>query len=202
MTLYTGRRRSRSSRLRRRPRRSSRRRSRGRWLIAALAGLLGLMGLALVASILLGFNPLLERQLRAQFGDAFFSDFNVSAPAPGDDEYEAIVERYEPVFEDLEDEALQRLEHLFQNALDEYHREEKSGTLDQFRLTNKYIQAGRILEKNVDETFDSLLAAMERELTAHEHPTDILDEARETYDEAKEAKKRELLGRLRREIGG
>jgi len=156
--------------------------------------------LAIAASLVLGYNPFLEKQLRAQFGEEFFTDFgNMPATGSGGD-LDEIINDYEPLFQALEDKALERLESLFEQAIKEYQEQEGDGTLDRFVLTNKYIQAGRILESNVDEAFYDLLGSMESDLLREGHPTHILEEIKGTYEDAKDAKKRELLNRLRRKI--
>lgn len=182
-------------------RRSKRRTARNRKRIFISASVILLVVLILGASAALGFNPFLERQLRAQFGDSFFSDFD-DLPEVGDgDDLESIIENYEPTFNALEDQALDRLDSLLSTALDEYYQQERNGTLDRFVLTNKYIQAGRILENSVDERFYELLEKMEDELTRKGYPTDITGEIEDTYQSAKDEKKRELLDRLRSRIG-
>ena len=67
-------------------------------------------------------------------------------------------------------------------------------------LTNKYIQTGRMLEKNVDKNFNSLLDKMKADLTGKGHCTAITSEIKETYRQSKEEKKRELLERLQKTI--
>lgn len=163
-------------------------------IVAAIAAL------AIAASIVLGYNPFLERQLRSQFGDEFFTDFgNMPTTGSGGD-LEEIIGNYEPAFQALEDKALERLESLFEQAIKEYQEQEGDGTLDRFVLTNKYIQAGRILENNVDEAFYKLLESMENDLLREGHSTRVLDDIEKTYEDAKDEKKRELLNRLRRKI--
>jgi hypothetical protein len=166
-----------------------------------ILAVLGMIILALVASVLLGFNPFLERQLRAQFGADFFSDFGALQASGEGDDLESIIDDYKPVFQDLEDRAMQRLDSLFTAALEDYHKQEREGTLDRFMLTNKYIQAGRILEKNVDASFYELLGEMKAELERKGLPVEVTCEIDETYKAAKADKKRDLLDRLRRNIG-
>lgn len=142
-----------------------------------------------------------EAQLRDQFGDEFFGDFN-DLPEPDDSEadFEAVLAKYEPLFTRLEERAVTRLEELFQLALKEYDEQKKTGTFDRVRFTNKYIQAGRLLENQVDEAFNSLLGRMENELKRKELPTDIIDDIMLTYDKAKEDKKNDIFNRLREKL--
>ncbi len=177
-----------------------RRRRKKKWPIVVVSLAL-LAGLAVALSVYFGFNPFLDRQLRAQFGDAFFSDFDDLSPLENGDDLDSIIANYEPSFRALEEKARDRMDDLFLTALDEYRRSERDGTLDRFVLTNKYIQAGRMLEKNVDTTFYSLLDLMKSELNSKGFSTAITAEIEETYLLAKEEKKRELLNRLREKIG-
>jgi hypothetical protein len=160
-----------------------------------------LIGIGLTASVVLGYNPLLERQLRTQFGSEFFSDFGDLSPAENGDDLDSIVANYRPAFESLQDQAMNRLDDLLATALEEYYEQERSGTVDRFKLTNKYIQAGRILEGNVDATFYSLLDEMKAELEGNNLPLDVTTEISNTYEEAKADKKRELLDLLRQQVG-
>ncbi len=183
-------------------RRSSRRRKKRsyfKWVVVVLTLFL-LAGIALAGSVVLGYNPFLESQLRAQFGDDFFTDFD-NLPDTGDGaDLEEIIDNYEPTFQALEDQALERLDSLFMQAIEEYHQLEQAGNVDRFVLTNKYIQAGRILEDNVDETFYELLGKMENELNSKGYSTKILEEIETSYEQAKDSKKRELMNRLQQTV--
>jgi len=151
-------------------------------------------------------NPHLEQALREQFGDQFFDDFEEVSETEADanennaDELEDVIEKYEPLFENLEKTAMNRLEELFQSAIEEYEEQRQARTLDRFQLTNKYINAGRLLEQRVDRSFYMLLEQMESELERKDLPTDIIPEIEKTYKEAKDEKKQELFGRLREEV--
>lgn len=188
-----------TKRVYRRRRKKKRRKNRWPLLIAAL---LILVAGALAGSVLLGYNPLLERQLKARFGDDFFSDFGALLPIGQGEDLEGIIASYEPAFQGLEEIALERLDSLYAAALADYRHRERKGSLDRFRLTNEYIQAGRILERNVDEKFNDLLAMMKAELKDQGYSTAAADEIRDTYERAKAEKKRQLLDRLRQEVGG
>ena len=146
-------------------------------------------------------NPALEQSLREEFGDEFFDDFNSLPQAENDeDQLENIVARYEPLFKNLEDTATERLEKLYQAAVEEYEEQKKSGTFDRFKLTNKYINAGRLLENSVDESFYMMLDQMRTELNRKDLPTEVVLEIEEAYIEAKDQKKQELFSRLREKI--
>lgn len=70
-----------------------------------------------------------------------------------------------------------------------------------FKLANKYIQAGRMLEDQVDKTFNELLTEMKTDLLSKGLPIEAAEDIEKTYEEAKEKKKQELLRRLRDEFG-
>ncbi len=182
-------------------RRSRRRAKKRKRQILVSISIITIVLIALGTSLALGFNPFLERQLRLQFGDAFFSDFSDLPEVGEGDDLESIIENYEPTFEALEQKAMERLDNLLTSALDEYYQQERDGTLDRFVLTNKYIQAGRILEKNVDQTFYELLDKMKDELSRKGLPTEITEEIEKEYQGAKDDKKRELLNKLRSKVG-
>lgn len=184
---------------RRSPRRRKKRVNFKTWLLAGLT-VVALAVLLLTGSVVLGYNPFLAGQLQNQFGQDFFTDFS-NLPERGDGEsLEEVIDIYEPAFQALEDEALKRLDLLFQEAIAEYQGGERDGTVDRFMLTNKYIQAGRMLEENVDDTFYELLEEMENELNSKGYPTEILREIEATYEQAKDDKKRELMNRLQQAV--
>lgn len=177
-----------------------------RILIAALTiAILAGVGLLLYTAYF-ALSPDFENALRKQFGDQFFDDFNdlpddLSELENEDDQLENIIEKYEPLFQNLEDTASKRLEDLLQAAVSEYEEQKKTGTFDRFQLTNKYIQAGRLLENRVDDSFYAMLNQMKVELNRKKLPTEIISEIEDAYKETKAQKKQELFSRLREKIG-
>ncbi len=184
-----------SRRRRRRPRRNKK-----NWT-AIVISLLIVIFLVVGVAAFLGYNPMVETRLREQLGEGFFSDFGITKPVEAGSDLESVINNYEPILTSLQDVALERLDSLLITAMNDYNRQEREGTLDRFVLTNKYIQAGRMLESGVDEVFYDLLGDLKAELAAIGYPDDLALEIEETYLEAKDAKKRELFDRLRREIG-
>ena len=152
---------------------------------------------------LIFLNPWMETALRQQFEEGFF-DFGEFAVENEEDNAEdnldAIVAKYEPVFESLENTALERLEDLYTIAVAEYHEKKAAGTYDRFQLANKYLQAGQLLENTVDSAFYALLENMEKELERKDLPADIVSEIEATYKETKQEKKEEMFDRLREEV--
>ena len=158
-----------------------------------------LAGIVLTGFIASGYNPFLTRQLQSQFGDVFFSDFEITKPIGDDTELEDIIGKYIPVFEFLETQAGRKLDSLVDSALDEYQEQKRDGTYSRLVLANKYIQAGRMLEKQVDKTFYELLGELEKELTRNGYSTDLIREVEKTYKKEKEERKQILFKRLHRE---
>jgi hypothetical protein len=82
---------------------------------------------------------------------------------------ETIMARYEPRFRALEQLAMERLDALYDAGRGEYARRRNDGTLNRVAVVNKYLQAGRLLEKNIDAAFYDLLADLRQELERHNH---------------------------------
>lgn len=190
----------RSPKKRRKTRRKTRPGSFKTWLLTGLT-VVALAALLLTGSVVLGYNPFLEGRLQSQFGSDFFTDFGELSVRGDGASLEEVIDNYEPAFAALEEKALMRLDLLFEEAVDEYRDGERNGTVDRFMLTNRYIQAGRILEDNVDQAFYELLKEMESELNSKGYPTEVLGEIEATYEQAKDEKKRELLNRLQQAVG-
>lgn len=110
---------------------------------------------------------------------------------------ETIVKKYLPRFESLEAVSSGRLDALYNSAVQEYHQQKSSGTLDRTVLARKYIQAAGMLEKNVDSSFYSSLNEMKAELQSNNLPTDIVEEIAKEYEKAKASQKRKLLSRVK-----
>jgi len=139
--------------------------------------------------------------IRALFPDGFF-DFNqFTVTDDNAKDLDSIIAKYEPVFTALQNTALERLEELYQAAVAEYREESTAGTYNRFRLTTKYLQAGRLLESSVNDAFYKLLNAMEKELISNNLPVTIVTELDDAYKQAKQEKKEELFGRLREQLG-
>lgn len=170
-------------------------------LILNLFILLFVAGIMLYV-LFLTLSPDYETELRSQFGNPFFDDFALQLPADENDsaELETIIAKYEPHFISLGETAVTRLEELFEEALKDYDRQKQAKTLDRLKFSNKYIQAGRLLEKQADQAFYTLLNHMEKELKRKNLPTAIIGEIEETYAKAKEEKKKELFDRLRQKL--
>lgn len=105
---------------------------------------------------------------------------------------------YNPQFSHLKNVALSRLDTLYSAALQEYKQGRKDGTLNRGELVQKYIQAGTMLEANMDKQFSSTLYAMQAELIANNLPTDILGVIKSEYENAKSDKRSELLAKARK----
>ncbi|SPF46018.1 conserved hypothetical protein [Candidatus Desulfosporosinus infrequens] len=103
--------------------------------------------------------------------------------------------KYTPQFTYLQNVALSRLDTLYAAAIQEYLQNSKAGTVNRSALLQKYIQAGTMLEANIDSQFYSTLNAMQAELIANNLPTDIVDINKSKYEKAKSAKRSQLLAK-------
>ncbi|MFA7077738.1 MAG: hypothetical protein WC147_04890, partial [Syntrophomonas sp.] len=90
------------------------------------------------------------------------------------------------------------LDVLFAAGLREYTQQKKSGTLKASELARKYIQAGNMLEANVDSQFYGTLNAMEAELVENHLPTAVIADIKKEYVKAKSSKRAELLAKAYR----
>ena len=101
--------------------------------------------------------------------------------------------KYQPQFNYLQNAALSRLDTLYSAAMQEYVQQKKAGTLNRSGLLQKYIQAGNMLGTSVDSQFYSTLYAMQAELIANNLATDIVGVNKSEYENAKSAKRSQLL---------
>ncbi|WP_040413555.1 hypothetical protein [Desulfosporosinus sp. OT] len=106
--------------------------------------------------------------------------------------------KYKPQFNYLQNVALSRLDTLYSAAIQEYLQRSKAGTLNRSELAQKYIQAGTMLEANVDSQFNSTLNAMQADLIANNLPTDIVNVTESEYKKAKSNKRSQLLAKVRK----
>lgn len=106
---------------------------------------------------------------------------------------EFILAKHEPKFLALEQLALERLEILFNAGKAEYIEHVENGTLDRFELANKYIQAGRTLERGIDAMFYSLLEELRQDLLSHNLSTAITKTIESDYKKQKDARRRSFL---------
>jgi hypothetical protein len=109
---------------------------------------------------------------------------------------ESIIARREVRFWALERLALARLHELLERGRDEYTQQGSRGTLNRVRLISRYLQAGRLLEKNIDGVFHGLVVDMKRDLEQHNAPTDITRTIEAAYVSQKHSRRSEFLGRI------
>ncbi|MHB8075770.1 hypothetical protein [Desulfosporosinus fructosivorans] len=103
--------------------------------------------------------------------------------------------KYKRQFDYLENVALSRLDTLYSAAVQEYRQGNKAGTLKRSELVQKYIQAGTMLEANVDSQFYSALNMMQAELIENNLPTDIISTKKSEYGNVKSSMRSQLLGK-------
>jgi len=111
---------------------------------------------------------------------------------------EEIVRQYVPKFQALEYEANKRLDELFAAAMKEYRQQKGRGNSNIAELARKYIQAGSLLEANVDSQFSLMLTSMEADLIANQQSTVMIEEIQKEYNHAKAKKRADILERARR----
>jgi len=104
--------------------------------------------------------------------------------------------KYKAQFNHLQGVALSRLDILYSAAIQDYTQHSKDGTLNRAQLAQKYIQAGNMLEANVDSQFFSTLNTMQAELIANNLPTDIVGATKSAYEKAKSSKRSQLLAKV------
>ncbi|MDD2235031.1 MAG: hypothetical protein PHZ11_08225 [Desulfitobacteriaceae bacterium] len=104
-----------------------------------------------------------------------------------------IVNKYMPQINSLRNTALSRLDTLYSAAVNEYKQRKKEGTLNRSALAQKYIQAGKMLEGNVDSQFENILNKMQTEMIANNFSTDEVSVIRNEYEKAKSMKRSELM---------
>ena len=109
-----------------------------------------------------------------------------------------ITNKYKSQFNYLQNVALNRLDTLYSAAIQEYVQNRNAGTLNRPELAQKYIQAGTMLEANMDSQFYSTLNAMQAELIANNLPTDSVGVIKSEYEKAKSAKRSQLLSKARK----
>lgn len=119
-------------------------------------------------------------------------------PAEKKQSEQAIIEKYAPSFDALEQTAFSRLDILLSSAVSEYKQQKAAGTLNTAALAKKYLQAGTTLENNVDSAFNSTLNDMKTELEQNDLPTTVIKEIQNQYDSAIAAKRSEILAKARR----
>ncbi|MDP4161052.1 MAG: hypothetical protein Q8911_15035, partial [Bacillota bacterium] len=93
-----------------------------------------------------------------------------------------IYNKYKPQFNYLQNVALGRLDTLYSAAIQEYVQGSKTGTLNRAALAQKYIQAGTMLEANVDSQFNNTLNKMQADLIANNLPTDTVGVIKNEYE--------------------
>ncbi|MFA6809316.1 MAG: hypothetical protein WCR27_10040 [Eubacteriales bacterium] len=106
-----------------------------------------------------------------------------------------IIQKYMPEIKSLQSVALSRLDTLYSAAINEYKQSKKNGNLNPSELAQKYIQAGTLLEGNVDGEFYNIVNAMQAELVANNFSTDIINTIKNDYESAKSQKRSQLLSR-------
>lgn len=111
--------------------------------------------------------------------------------------YDEINNKHEAQLSSLQSVALGRLDTLYAAAVQEYKQSKKDGTFNRSKFAQKYLQAARTLEANMDENFFGTLNAMQAELNANNFSTEIIGVYKKEYEKAKSAKRSQLLAKAR-----
>ncbi|WP_240986395.1 hypothetical protein [Acididesulfobacillus acetoxydans] len=109
-----------------------------------------------------------------------------------------VVGQYQPEIRSLQNVALSRLDTLYAAAVQEYREDKAAGTLNRAALAQKYIQAGNLLEANVDNRFYSIMGSLHSELVSDGLPTDEVGVIKSQYEAAKAARRSAILGQALR----
>ncbi|CAA7603118.1 Hypothetical protein DEACI_3941 [Acididesulfobacillus acetoxydans] len=109
-----------------------------------------------------------------------------------------VVGQYLPEIRSLQSVALSRLDTLYAAAVQEYREDKAAGTLNRAALAQKYIQAGNLLEANVDNRFYSIMGSLHSELVSDGLPTDEVGVIKSQYEAAKAARRSAILGKALR----
>jgi hypothetical protein len=108
-----------------------------------------------------------------------------------------ILRRHEPKFRALERAAVEKLDILFATAREEYSSLNASGSLNRLALINRYMQAGRLLERNTDAVFHAMIADLRRDLQQHDYPTLAAGRIEADYLRLKNERRSRILGEIR-----
>ncbi|WP_195576633.1 hypothetical protein [Paenibacillus sp. 1001270B_150601_E10] len=109
---------------------------------------------------------------------------------------EQIRTKYMKLFKRLESTAIRRLETLGDKAKVEYIRYKQGESERSLSdLSSLYLSAAKKLESNVNTAFDGLLERMSSELKANHHGLSLVKEAEQTFREAVEQKKSDMLAK-------
>jgi hypothetical protein len=109
----------------------------------------------------------------------------------------AVVARHEPRFTALEQVAMHKLDTLYETGREEYAQQSRMGVLDQMVLVLKYLEAGRLLERNMDAVFQAMVSDLRQDLAANELPVDAVALVETEYVSRKERLRGHYLSRIR-----
>ncbi|KLU62688.1 hypothetical protein CEB3_c10000 [Peptococcaceae bacterium CEB3] len=109
-----------------------------------------------------------------------------------------VVGQYLPEIRSLQSVALSRLDTLYAAAVQEYRQDKATGRVNRAALAQKYIQAGNLLESNVDSRFYSIMGSLQSELVSDGLPTDEVGVIKSQYEAAKAARRSAILGKALR----
>jgi hypothetical protein len=128
----------------------------------------------------------------------------MAAPAPrmaagsgGAGSASGVVARHEPRFAALEQVAMHKLDALYETGRQEYDHERRIGVLDHMVLVLKYLEAGRVLERNMDVVFQAMVTDLRGDLAISQQPMDAIGLVETEYVSRKERLRGHYIGRIR-----
>lgn len=110
-------------------------------------------------------------------------------------EQKRIEEKYLPMFEKIESEAVIRLNNLIDEAYFEYEKKKENGEIT-FPLLISYVEKGKKLEEEIDEAFQAVLVQFKKEIREKNLPEDITYPYENQYVKSKRKNKLAILKNL------
>ncbi|RSK28701.1 hypothetical protein EJF36_18505 [Bacillus sp. HMF5848] len=101
---------------------------------------------------------------------------------------------YMPVFKDLETQANNKVNSLVNRAIAEYKEKKQNGESISFSyFYTKYTDAGEALETKTNQVFNTIYAALEKELVNNGYSKEHAKEFKDAYNKAKKERRNALL---------
>ncbi|OIJ10980.1 hypothetical protein BKP35_12915 [Anaerobacillus arseniciselenatis] len=118
--------------------------------------------------------------------------FTVGTHSVYSDSAETLQNKYLPLFEEIEQKAVNELNFLIDEAYIEYERKKEKGELT-VPILFAYIEKGKQLEEEIDKDFQTILAHMKREITEKGLPETLAAPFEKQYLKSKRKNKLHIL---------
>ncbi|MDE3840211.1 hypothetical protein C0966_12725 [Bacillus methanolicus] len=110
----------------------------------------------------------------------------------------SIKQKYRPSFEYLQIQANNKIDSLVAQAYTEYQEKKKNGESISFPyFYQKYSSASRVLEKNTDAAFNTILNALQNELKKNGFSASHANSFKEEYESTKKAREADLINKAK-----